>query len=276
MAYSKNPPQNDTPLFLNIKNLLFPRKSNAVKFSGNYQFWEDAQKQTEGYDKEEILIKAKNALLKVKNGEFAFERDTVLFKQKQYIWSLATFLLHIASINQNKLSVLDFGGALGSIYFQHKDLFIGLDKISWNIVEQKHFVDCGKKYFEDETLRFYYDIEEYFQVNNSEVLLLSGVLQYLPNPYEWINKFLKYDFKYIILNRTAFIEQNNNDLLTIQITKESIYEASYPAWFFIKNKIINSFKSKYKLVICLDDVITPDTIINSKKIFWQGLVFKLK
>ena len=57
------------------------------------------------------------------------------------------------------LSVLDFGGSLGSTYYQNKKFLDSLDDVSWNIVEQKHFVDAGKEDFEDERLRFSYDIE---------------------------------------------------------------------------------------------------------------------
>lgn len=56
-------------------------------------------------------------------------------------------------LKYGEVSVIDFGGGMGSTYFQNRDKIIDcLDIIQWNVVQQKHFVDFGKRYMEDKKI----------------------------------------------------------------------------------------------------------------------------
>ena len=57
---------------------------NHNGFFGNYITWEQARKECSGYDTDVIFAKVKAALLKVKTGHAAYERDSVLFDTIQY------------------------------------------------------------------------------------------------------------------------------------------------------------------------------------------------
>jgi putative methyltransferase (TIGR04325 family) len=219
---------------------LFPGKTSTL-WSGNYQSWSEIQEITEGYNSANILEKCKTALLKVKNGEAVYERDSILFGEIQYSWPLLAGLQRVALESKGKLFVLDFGGSLGSTYYQNKDFLNTVDELKWSIVEQKNFVYCGKEYFEDEQLKFYYTIEECVLEHKPNVLILSGVLQYLEKPFEWIEKFVALKIPYIIIDRTTFVN-SERDILTIQNVPEGIYKASYPAWFFNMDHFKEQFK----------------------------------
>lgn len=243
-------------------------------WSGDFSTWEEAQTKCDGYDSAIILEKCKNALLKVKIGEEVYERDSVLFDEIQYSWGLLAGLQKASIENDNKLCVMDFGGSLGSTYYQNKEFLSGLKSIEWCIVEQAHFVDCGKENFENEHLKFYYTIEECLLKHKPNVLVLSSVLQYLENPYQWIELFIKTDIPFIILDRTPFID-SENDILTIQNVPENIYKASYPSWFFDKKKLISTF-SNYSLIAETYNSYTNDFIINNHKAKWTGMILKQK
>ena len=60
----------------------------AYGWSGDYTSWQEAKKEATGFDHPAILEKVKNALLKVKNGEAAHERDSVLYDRIQYSFPL--------------------------------------------------------------------------------------------------------------------------------------------------------------------------------------------
>lgn len=251
------------------------KKHSVVQeiWSGDYASWDDAKKECTGYDDGVILEKCKNALLKVKNGEAVYERDSVLFDEKQYSWGLLAGLQQAAIENNNKLCVLDFGGSLGSTYYQNKDFLKSLNSLEWCIVEQPHFVDCGKKYFENEQLKFYFTIEECMAKHKPNVLLLSSVLQYLEKPYDWIDKVIGLQIPYIIIDRTSFIE-GSGDTITIQKVSESIYNASYPAWFFNEVGFIRKIK-KYSLDGAFESFCEGSICLNSKSMaYWKGFLFK--
>lgn len=263
-------------LFINrIKGKNLKIKHTEI-WSGNFLTWKDALVQSEGYDALQILDKVKKSVLKVKKKEVAYERDSVVFDKIQYSWPLLACLLKIAIENNNELNIVDFGGSLGSSYFQNKDFLKGLKKICWNVIEQSHFVSIGKNEIAEEQLHFYNSIDEIISKDKQCVLILSSVLQYLENPYQWIEKFIKYNFEYIIIERTAFIDCPK-ERITIQNVPESIYKASYPAWFFNENTFLNSLSNHYTLITDFDSGFTSPTILEDGiKVSWKGFILKLK
>jgi putative methyltransferase (TIGR04325 family) len=230
-------------------------------------------KNSKGYDASNILMETKKSTLLVKSGEAAFERDSVVFDKIQYSWHLLAILLRSAIENDNALNLIDFGGSLGSSYFQNRGFLSNLRNIRWNIVEQKQYSDCGKEYFQDEYLRFYDDLESCMTENKPNCILASGVLQYLPDPYKVINDFIRLGSDYIIVDRTGFCDKEN-DLITIQNISDEIYTASYPVFFFSMGKFIKLFEPEYELLAEIESNIDPPILSNSKYFFWKGLIFK--
>lgn len=236
------------PILIKAYRLIF---NNKYGFFGNYSSWEDALKDSDGYDSDLILEKVRDSLLKVKEGKAVYERDSVLFDKIHYSWPVLAGLLRIASANKNKLSVLDFGGSLGSHYYQYKQFLSDLDELRWSIVEQEKFVRCGKQLFENEQLKFYSDLETCLKHEQPDVILLSGVIQYLEYPYRLLECLLDCNIKHIIFDRTPFIK-GCRDRLTVQRVPPQIYDASYPAWFFNLDKFMSFFSDKYQLLLEFD------------------------
>lgn len=259
----------------NIKNKLLKmqKKQETILFSGNYSSWKEAKSNCSGYDSKLILEKCKNALLKVKNGTAVYERDSVLFDHIEYSWPLLTGLMYVAAVNGGVLNVLDFGGSLGSSFFQNRKFFEGLKKIRWNIVEQKNFVICGKENFENEQLRFYYSLEECQKENKVNIIIVSSVLQYLEQPYSVLKNIIDLNVQYILFDRTAFIE-GDQDRLTVQNVPPSIYSASYPAWFFNEAKFLEFMLAKYMLIEKFDTFESWE--VDGIKAQDKGFIFKLK
>jgi putative methyltransferase (TIGR04325 family) len=261
------------PIVVSIFRLSRKQRKATEIWSGNYSSWNEAQFSCTGYDSSPILEKCKNSLLKVKKGEAVYERDSVLFDKIQYSLGLLVGLQRTALGNDGKLCVLDFGGSLGSTYYQNKEILSSLKELKWCIVEQTHFVDCGKKYFEDEQLKFYVNIEDCLAKHKPNVLLISGVLQYLENPYEWIEKFVALGITNIIIDRTSFVE-SEMDIITVQNVPDSIYEASYPAWFFNKAKFMSKLTKQYNLIFEFDSKYTDPIKLNNIKAYWSGFVLE--
>jgi putative methyltransferase (TIGR04325 family) len=207
------------------------QQDGGLRFEGDFASWEEASAQCTGYDAEDILAKVLAATIKVKRGEAAFERDSVLFAEIEYAWPVLAGLMWAAARNGGRLNVLDFGGALGSSYFQNRKFLQTLPEVRWNVVEQPHYVDAGRKYIQDEQLRFYQTIEECLSANRPNVILLSSVLQYLKSPVELVHKLNNVGAACLIVDRTPFTV-NGKDKLTVQKVPAAIYSASYPMWIF--------------------------------------------
>jgi putative methyltransferase (TIGR04325 family) len=77
--------------------------------------------------------------------------------------------------------VLDFGGALGSHYFQNKEFLKPIKIKKWIVVEQERYVKVGKEKIADGVLDFARSIDE---IDHANILIASSVIQYLEKPYE--------------------------------------------------------------------------------------------
>lgn len=237
------------PIIVHYAKLALKRifSDRVINFDGYYNSWQEAVNNSEGYDSEEILKKVLDATLKVKNGEALFERDSVLFDKVEYSWPVTCGLLLASAQNDGNLNVLDFGGALGSCYFQNKKFLNSIPKVNWNIVEQTHFVHAGRDFIQDNKIKFYESIEECVKYNKPNVILLSSVLQYLPKPYLFLKELLKLDVNVLILDRTPFHEYDT-DKIVIQHVPESIYNASYPMHIFGRRLLFKIISRNFELI----------------------------
>ena len=243
-----------------ILRIISHNKRNAIQFQKTDLLWEETLEQTSnGYSAENILTKCRDSLLKVQSGLYPYERDSVLFSEKEIFYPLLSCLFYVALKNDKKLNLIDFGGSLGSTYFQNRDILkqAGIT-INWNIIEQDNFVKCGKEYFSNNELHFYNEINELSKESGKiSICIFSGVLAYLKEPYRIFDSIRLYDIKYIIIDRTFFLDSETEDILSIQTVPPEIYEASYPAWFLSLNKFFYFIEAKYNIVFkwdCLDNV----------------------
>lgn len=240
---------------------------------GDYKNWKEASSYCTGYNSQVILEKCKQSLLKVKNGEYAYERDSVLFSKIEYNWELLTSIL--LSTKDNKINVIDFGGALGSTYFQHSSFFKSnqLD-VSWSVIEQVDFVKCGNENFKNESLNFHYSIEDALKENKSNFILLSAVLPYLENPYKLLDLIIKNQITYVLIDKTL-VYKSYNESLTKQVVPKTIYEAEYPCWILSYNKIKEILLVNYDLLFEFNPYSEKIEMINGTEAGYSGALFKI-
>lgn len=240
-------------------------------WNGNYSTWAEAEKKCSGYDSDIIFTKVKESLLKVRNGEAVFERDSVLFDKIHYSLPLLSGLSIVALKNNGKLNVLDFGGSLGSSYYQNKNIFKDLTQFNWCIVEQPHFVKEGLNTFADNDLHFFYDVKSCMEQYTINVLLMASVLQYLEDPYSFLDEIISKKIEYIIIDRTPILTEGE-DRITVQKVPKNIYEAKYPCRILNEQKLVNYLSKYYDLVF---DFESPERM-NLNKAVLKAYFFRLK
>lgn len=266
-----------------IKNLLPPFIANAIKnisyiptWSGNYSTWQEAESSSSGYDSPLILEKVRRSLHKVKSGEAAYERDSVTFNEPSVKDTVLLGLLYSQIKAGGEMKVFDFGGSLGSTYYQLKDILLRLNSpvLQWRVIEQEHFVELGNREFADAHLSFHLTLDKALaDVSLSKnIFLMSGCIQYLKNPYEEIQRILeKYNFDFILMARLPF-HFGSGSRLTVQNVPRDIYSASYPCWFFNEGEFLNAFSGKYDKVL---ELTSPDECFDFPSEF-KGFLFERK
>jgi len=255
------------PAFL---DLLRSMSNQSIRMSGNYSNWEDAMALCEGYNQSVIFEKTLSSALQVKNGLKPYERDSVLFDRIVYSWPILASLNWAAAQDSGKLRVLDFGGALGTSYFQNRKFIDHLSEVCWHIVEQPKLAELGNKHLKDNFLSFSSNIEDGFRFSSPNFVLLSSVLQYIGDPFDVIANLANRDVSVIALDRTPFLNEDQKTFIQKQSVPSQIYSASYPCYLFNENEIISAFtKYGYQLV---ESFHSLDKL--STKATWKGMIFK--
>lgn len=246
------------------------KRPGAKNFSGRYAKWEDALRDSTGYDAQNILDRTLDATLKVKNGEAVFERDSVLLDHPEYPFFLISCLLSVASRKRGKLNILDFGGALGSSYFQSRRFLDGIEELHWCVVEQQKHVECGRRYIEDDKLHFYFTIDECISCHRPDVVILSGVCSVLEKPYEIIQRIIECRVEYVIIDRQPLSTKDNEEL-TIVTVPPSIYTARFPYWFLSEKRFREAWAGAYALDAEDEDaaLIADNDVMPRRRFFYS-------
>lgn len=253
-----------------LRRLLRSVVGMGISVYGPFESWEEAQKRSSGYDQGQILEKVLAATLQVKRGEAIYERDSVLFDNIQYSWPITAGLMWAAARDHGRLSVLDFGGSLGSSYFQNLKFLGDLQNVRWSVVEQPHFVEAGRAHVQNETLVFYPTIMECVAAENPNVLLLSSVLQYLERPFAVLDELIGSGVEIILVDRTSL--STNGDVFKIQVTPKNICSSRYPIRYFDRTKLISFFNRKG--FCCVEEFSSLDNFDSGA--VWKGFLFKNK
>jgi len=235
-----------------------PANSSTSGFEGTYATWAEAAARAGGYDANVIFEKTRDATLKVIRGEAVFERDSVILDRPEYPLFLIASLLHVAAASAGRLDILDFGGALGSSYFQCKAFVSPIRQLRWSVVEQPHYVAFGQRELETEVLRFHRTIGECLRAERPNVVVLSGVLHCIESPWTLIDEIVTAALDYVIVDRQPLSPRPNDDLTVATIPKY-IYEASYPLWWLSESRFRAAWARAYDVVAEAEErpLLTP-------------------
>lgn len=231
----------------------------AIEFSGDYRSWTEACAVSRGYDDPSHLARARTAAIAVRDGVALAERDGVPLPKPEPPLAVAAALLRAATEQDGRLHVVDFGGALGTTYRSLRQFLAPVRELRWRVVDLPAVVACGQKEFQTAELEFHPDLDSATAPSGTSVLLLSGSLQFLPAPREFLRAALSRPFSYIVLDRT-FVWHGGRDRLTVQQVPAWIGAASYPAWFFDERTLREEFSAHDLLTDypALDEPRLPD------------------
>ncbi len=227
--------------------LLPDKKNESYYFTGDYMTWEEAEKDSSGYEEQSILDKVLNSTKLVISGEACFERDSVAFYYRDYNFRLVS-IFGLLARKKSSIGILDFGGALGSEYWKNREILhqFGVE-FSWNIVEQEHYVEMGNKQVANNELHFYKTIEEI--KTEIDFVLISSVLQYIEEYETVIEQVLKLHPQHIMIDLQPVSNENR---ICVQHVGKNIYEASYPLRIIAEKNLLKFFDKEYDLQIALD------------------------
>lgn len=203
--------------------------------------WPGAVAASAGYADAAILERVATATRAVMQGEAVAERDGIVLSRDERSWPVLAGLLWTAAERGGRLDVLDFGGSLGSIYFQNRRFLATLD-VRWAVVDLPHVVVRGRADIEDERLCFFETIAEATTTFPADVVLLGSSIQYIEHPYRLLEQLAALPHRRVIFDRTPFTP-GETDHVVVQHVPPSIYPASFPSHVFGQARFIRTLEA---------------------------------
>jgi len=155
-----------------------------------------------------------------------------------YRTNLLPFLTATTAANskENKVTILDFGGGLGSTYISVTAACANQQTIDYHIVESKSICQAGEKCFKDDRqIHFYDHLPD--EIQDVDIVCLASSIQYVEDWKSLLKELMKYDPRYILI-----ADLPGGDIPTYA-TSQNYYESKIPHWFFSVTEVIDTMLS---------------------------------
>lgn len=184
----------------------------------------------------------------VRTGCGAWERDGEVFAEPAVHEPLLAALRRVAASEGGRLALVDFGGALGSTWWQHRAELAPLE-VDWRVVELPALVAAGRREFAGGGLGFFETVDAATADGRPTAILFSGVLQYLENPWGALADAAKRRFRHVIVDRAGCLGGGaERDLLTVQHTPPEHGGGRMPCWLFARERLEAALGDEYERV----------------------------
>lgn len=230
------------------------RKENSgLALIGPCDSYEEAAQRSSGYESQVILDKVYKAVVNVLEGKCAYERDGTSFAMRPSTDNLRR-ILNIY-LKEDDL-VVDFGGGLGGSFLNNRDIFWHSNR--YTVIEQSIFAEAGRDLSRKYRLHIQFVDNIRHLDAKPDVIILSGVLQYIPNAEQVLQKCADLKPRLIIVDRTALARNFASQKWWIQ-SESTYYETpvSYPNRPLAFETIM-SFLKQYSLAEKWKNPFDPD------------------
>lgn len=241
---------------MELKAIVKKLISTAIK---TYDTYEDALRSSgRGYETSElvdvIVLKTKT------NGNKIFDN---LSLNSSGLSSLSA-LLYLGQ-QFKTINVIDLGGSTGLLYHMMRPFLDNNTRLNWCVVESAALAAKSKEVFTTSELRFSDDLEQAIkEAGDLHLVICSGVIQYLPKPYQALETLAASNSRYLLFSRMCF-SKRTTDVIILQKSMLSANgygplpagyqdkESYYPQTSIQKEKFLQIFSDQYKATFTFSD-----------------------
>lgn len=205
----------------------------AVKIAGFYEQQDVVQAKAQKFDPSSISLIQKKDIDEVEKG------------------IIAAIFYSFSNTHSFARTIIDFGGEMGIHYLTY--LKVCKSPIKWIVVEAPMMASMGRdKWIGNQEIVFTDSLDR-SSISDEDIVLLiaSGVLQCLDNPYQYLEKMISLRPQFIYLDKLPILQNEESDFISVAYVPHQIYGISYkvPVWFFSSSKMMNFFQlSGYQVV----------------------------
>jgi putative methyltransferase (TIGR04325 family) len=214
---------------------------SRLALRGPYPSYAAALAEATGYDAPLVAQQVEAATRAVLEGRAAYERDGTAFPSRP---DLAIHRV-LSQVVSPQATIADFGGGLGGLFLSTPDLIPpGCRRL---VIEQASMVEAGRRLAQEHRLGLEFVDSGAQPLPSLDVLILSCVLQYLPDPWATLEALLLQTTPAaVILDRTAIRRGGSRWYLQ---TNPGYYAepVTYPVQVLDRRRLLNAFHG-YRLV----------------------------
>jgi putative methyltransferase (TIGR04325 family) len=166
------------------------------------------------------------------------KNDRIIPSVVSYRTNLLPFLAATTAANskENKVTILDFGGGLGSTYISVTAACANQQAIDYHIIDSKNICQIGESCFKDDNkIHFYDHLPD--EIQDVDIACLSSSIQYVQDWKSLLKELLNYDPQYILLADLPAGE------IPTYATLQNYYESKIPHRFFNVGEVIETMLS---------------------------------
>lgn len=183
-----------------------------------YESYEDALNDSHTYEDSDVIEVVESKTDAYRNAVLAGDGRVVSSRQTAQNMFVLSCVCHV-----RPLDVLEIGGACGINYFELNHLCPGRIK-SWRIVETTTMAAAGRRLIRDGRLTFYDALDTAVaQLENLDLLIAQGVLQYMPDPLQTLETLLNLGFDWVYITRTFVGNGIEYPIITKQVVNLSTH-----------------------------------------------------
>jgi putative methyltransferase (TIGR04325 family) len=106
-----------------------------------------------------------------------------------------------------------------------------------------------------------------------DVVLLSSVLQYFPDPVKLLQEIVTRGPRFILIDRTPLLEAEP-ECITVQTVPPSIYRASYACRLMAVPTIMAALSAQYRLRFAFDACVGGPIPVGGRQAHHRGYFFE--
>lgn len=221
---------------------------NSSMWSGSYPDWEAAAQACRKTSLEGQRLAYERALGEVLDGRALFERDSLLQHQPATCWPLMLALRDLQARGTPQPTVLDYGGGLGSVYFQHRPWWTSDRPVTWNVVELPEIAATGRRLVQDPQLQFFDSLDEAVRHRPPDLIVAAGIVSMVPRPEALLHALAALGAQWVFVDRVPVSQRQGQHLITRQVVPRSIYESESQFWFFDECRFLQILSSHWEIV----------------------------
>jgi putative methyltransferase (TIGR04325 family) len=175
-----------------------------LTYSKPYPSWNAARAVAGDHGAPQAVEAVARAARAVQTGAAAYAQGGTAHARPDYRWPLLAGLLDAAARHGayagTPFHVVDYGGALGATYIQHRRFLDAIPQLRWSVVELSAYAKLGAAEFADERLQFFDGFEAALTRGPADAAIFVSSLQYMETPNAVLAQLAAHNVPTVILD----------------------------------------------------------------------------